>query len=148
MPFAHCLSTNSSKNCPETNQIQRGNSIHHMLEGRNEDLFWGVTNLILLKQLSQNCAPPASKQQETRIKIKKISQWFRILWVKSEFRSLYLFYLIILTSWATKAILLTTKLALRAMTVMNYSVVLERGLKTSGPDLGWYWDTCLSLKVL
>ncbi len=30
MPFAHCLSTNSSKNCPETNQIQRGNSIHHM----------------------------------------------------------------------------------------------------------------------
>lgn len=68
MPLAHCLFTNSSKNCPETNQIQRGNSIHHMLEGRNENLFWGVTNPILLKQLSQNCAPPASRQQATRIK--------------------------------------------------------------------------------
>lgn len=42
MPFTHCLSTNSSRNCPETNQIQRGNSIHHMSEGRNEELSRGV----------------------------------------------------------------------------------------------------------
>jgi len=61
MPFTHCLSTNSSRNCPDTNQIQRGNSIHHMSQGRTEEEF---TNLILLKQLSQNCAPRASKQQE------------------------------------------------------------------------------------
>jgi len=34
------------------------------------------------------------------------------------------------------------------MTDMNYSAVLERGLETSGPELGWYWDTCLSVKEL
>lgn len=71
--------------------------------------FEEFSNLILLEQLSQNCAPRASKQQEGGKK--KISQRFRKLWVENEFRSLYLYSLIVFTSWATKA-RLTTNLAL------------------------------------